>query len=201
MPNETVAIKRYPNRRFYAPHTSAYDSLPEIEKMIRDGYNVEIRDSQTDEDITRTVLTQIILDRQPEKMALFPTDMLHFIVRSNDLTSHFLRDYFRHSLTYLEYLQQHAAGASHLARPVHWVKAWIESLSGSAAKEADEPSGKGAAQTELAETSEDSVPAAHERNGTPDSDGANVAADDALVERLKQLEQRLAQLESRELPD
>ena len=98
MPDEPIVIKRYPNRRFYARHTSKYVSLQEIEEMVKSGKNVEIRDSQTSEELTRSVLTRIIMERQPEKMRLFPTDMLHFILRSNDVMSGFLRDYFQHSL-------------------------------------------------------------------------------------------------------
>ena len=100
--------------------------MPEIEEMIRAGHTVEIRDSQTAEDITHVVLAQIIMDRQPEKMSLFPIDMLHSIVRSNDMMTEFLRDYFRQSLTYLEYLKQHGTSAKGLANPVHWVKAWMD---------------------------------------------------------------------------
>ena len=62
-------------------------------------------------------------------MRLFPIDMLHFILRSNDVMSDFLRDYFRHSLPYLEYLQRHsAAAAKTLVQPIHWVKAWLDSI-------------------------------------------------------------------------
>jgi polyhydroxyalkanoate synthesis repressor PhaR len=126
MADETIQIKRYPNRRFYARNTSKYVSMPEIEEMIRAGHTVEVRDSQTGDDITHLVLTQIIMDRQPEKIALFPIEMLHSIVRSNDMMTEFLRDYFRHSLTYLEYLKQHGTSVKGLANPVHWVKAWLD---------------------------------------------------------------------------
>ncbi|MCA9119443.1 MAG: polyhydroxyalkanoate synthesis regulator DNA-binding domain-containing protein [Planctomycetaceae bacterium] len=128
MADDPIQIKRYPNRRYYAKHTSQYVSLPEIEEMVTSGETVEIRDSQTGEDLTRSVLTQIIMERQPEKMSLFPSDMLHFIVRSNDAMSDFLRDYFRHSLTYLDYLQRHSA-VTPLAQPMHWVKAWLDGIS------------------------------------------------------------------------
>lgn len=129
MSDDPIQIKRYPNRRYYARNTSTYVSLQEIEQMIQEGNNVEIRDSQTGEDLTRAVLTQMLLDRHPDKMALFPTAMLHFILRSNDVMSGFLRDYFRHSLTYLDYLQQHSRGASAFVQPMHWAKAWLDGLS------------------------------------------------------------------------
>ncbi len=129
MPDERIQITRYPNRRFYARNESRYVSLEEIEEMVRADKSVEIRDSQTDEELTGAVLTRIIMERQPEKMRLFPIDMLHFIVRSNDVMSDFLRDYFRHSLPYLEYLQKHSAAAvTTLVRPMHWMKAWLDSI-------------------------------------------------------------------------
>lgn len=126
MAEEPIQIKRYPNRRFYARNTSKYVTLPEIEQMIREGHTIEVRDSQTDELITHSVLTQIILERQPEKISLFPVPMLHSIVRSNEVMTDFLRDYFRHSITYLDYLQKHGTVAGGIANPMHWVKAWME---------------------------------------------------------------------------
>ena len=75
-----IRISRYPNRRFYDHSTSSYVSLENIEELVTSGKMVEIRDSQTDEDLTRAVLTRIIIERQPDKMQLFPVDMLHFIV-------------------------------------------------------------------------------------------------------------------------
>ena len=97
MADEPIRIKRYPNRRFYASHTSKYVSLTEIEQMICDGATVEIVDSQTGEDLTRAVLVQIIAERHPDKIAMFPTAMLHSILRANDVMVDFLHDYFRNS--------------------------------------------------------------------------------------------------------
>jgi polyhydroxyalkanoate synthesis repressor PhaR len=128
MPDSPITIKRYPNRRYYASNTSSYISLQDIEALVQQGHTVEIRDSQTGDDLTRTVLTQIIIERHPEKMSLFPIDMLHCILRSNDVMSGFLRDYFRHSLTYLNYLQRHSTSASSLVQPMHWVKTWLDGL-------------------------------------------------------------------------
>lgn len=127
--SEPIQIKRYPNRRFYARHTSRYVSLAEIEEMIQQGHTVEIRDSQTGEDLTRSVLTQIIMEQHPDKMKLFPVDMLHLILRSNDLMSDFLRDYFRQSLTYLDYLQKHSS-ATALVPPTNWFQAWLNAAAG-----------------------------------------------------------------------
>jgi polyhydroxyalkanoate synthesis repressor PhaR len=147
MTEATVQITRYPNRRFYTRTESRYVSLEEIEQMVRDGKQVEIRDSQTDEDLTATVLTRIIMDRQPEKMRLFPIDMLHVIVRSNDVMSEFLRDYFRHALPYLDYLQRHNPAVS-IVQPVHWVKAWLDGIAPRKANETSRPTSTTAAPLE-----------------------------------------------------
>lgn len=167
MADEPIQIKRYPNRRFYARNTSKYVSLPEIEEMIRQGHTVDVRDSQTGEEITQVVLAQIIMDRQPEKMALFPVAMLHSIVRSNDMMNEFLRDYFRHSLTYLDYLKQHDTSVPGLVNPVHWVKAWIDGFRGTNAV----------------------APAAAEEETA-------AAAKSEFAERIAELEERIRQLES-----
>lgn len=140
MAGAPIQIKRYPNRRYYARHTSQYVSLREIEALVQSDETVEIRDSQSGEDLTRAVLTQIIMERQPEKMSLFPADMLHCIVRSNDAMSGFLRDYFHHSLTYLNYLQRHGT-ATPFHQPMHWVKAWLDGI-------APKPAGEGEAHEE-----------------------------------------------------
>jgi polyhydroxyalkanoate synthesis repressor PhaR len=166
MSQAPIQIKRYPNRRFYARNTSKYVSLQDLENMIRDGERLQIQDNQTGEDITRQVLAQIILDRQPEKIALFPTDMLHLILRSNELMADFLRDYFRHSLTYLEYLQRHGAAAQKLTTPMHWARAWLDELSG----KRDQPAAESRAP-------------------------AGAADADALIKRIEQLEARIRQLE------
>ena len=128
MTDTPIPIKRYPNRRYYARNLSKYVSLQDIEEMVKAGDMVEIRDSQTGDDLTRSVLTQIIMERHPDKMSLFPTDMLHFILRSNDSMAGFLRDYFRQSLTYLDYLQQHSPTAGALNQPMHWMKMWLDGI-------------------------------------------------------------------------
>ena len=127
MPDAPIQITRYPNRRFYTSSESRYVSLQEIEMMIRDGKQVEIRDSQTNEDLTGTVLARIIMERQPDKMRLFPIDMLHSILRSNDVMSDFLRDYFRQALPYLDYLQKHNPAMT-MVQPMHWMKAWLDGI-------------------------------------------------------------------------
>ncbi len=164
MTEKPILIKRYPNRRYYARNTSKYVSLKEIEALVQNGQTVEIRDSQTDEDMTQSVLTQIIMDRHPEKMSLFPSDLLHLILQSNDAMSGFLGEYFRHSLTYLDLLRRNNPAATALL-PMNWVKSWLDSIS--------------------------SMP-------TTDVESTPMPESAQLAQRLKQLEERLEQLESGE---
>jgi polyhydroxyalkanoate synthesis repressor PhaR len=170
--DEHIRIKRYPNRRFYASNTSKYVSLTEIEEMIGDGATVEIVDSQSGEDLTRAVLVQIISERHPEKIAMFPTPMLHAILRANDVMVNFLRDYFRNSLSYLDYFQKHGTSGS-FEEPMHWMKAWLDNW-------AIRPPG---------DARQDSA-----MPGTPGDD------DRELAKRISQLERRIAELETERGP-
>jgi hypothetical protein len=80
------------------------------------------------------------MERQPEKMQLFPIDMLHFILRSNEAMSDFLHDYFRQALPYMDYLQRHGTAAINLAqKPMHWIKAWLDNLVPHHNANADQP--------------------------------------------------------------
>jgi polyhydroxyalkanoate synthesis repressor PhaR len=169
VPDSPIRIKRYPNRRFYASHTSSYLSLAEIEELVRNGKDVEIVDSQSGDDITRAVLVQMIAEGHPDKMAMFPSAMLHAMLRANDVMTGFLQDYFRNSLAYLDYLHQHGSSGS-LKQPVHWMKAWLESWS--------KPTRDGHGASPPSETVMDET-----------------AVGDPIAERMRQLEERIAQLE------
>jgi polyhydroxyalkanoate synthesis repressor PhaR len=167
MSNESIRIKRYPNRRYYAAHTSRYISLAEIEQLIRDGATVEIVDSQTGEDLTRTILLQIIAERHPDKFAIFPTAMLHSMLRANEVVSEYLQAYFRNALAYLEYVQMHAATGS-LEQPMHWMKAWLDSWP-------MPPNAKSAPKSKTKSTTK---------------------SDRGIAERIERLEERIAELEA-----
>ncbi len=80
---ELLEIKKYPNRRFYDATRSCHVTLQEVYDLIREGYDVRISDSRTGSDITNTVLVQIILDRDLSKLEIFPSSILHMMLRSN----------------------------------------------------------------------------------------------------------------------
>jgi polyhydroxyalkanoate synthesis repressor PhaR len=121
---EVVAIKRYPNRRLYDRQARRYITLQDLEDLVLGGKKIEVRDSRTGEDLTRSILTQILLERHPEKMEMFPVAMLHGILQANDLVLDFLRSYLRQSLAILEQMQQPTHLAPFLA-PMDWMRAMI----------------------------------------------------------------------------
>ena len=59
-----VVIKKYENRRLYNTAESRYINLEEITALIRKGGDVQVVDAKTGEDLTRPVLTQIVIDRK-----------------------------------------------------------------------------------------------------------------------------------------
>jgi polyhydroxyalkanoate synthesis repressor PhaR len=59
-----VTIKKYANRRLYDTESSAYITLDRLAQMVRDGREFEVVDAKTGDDITRQVLTQIIVDEE-----------------------------------------------------------------------------------------------------------------------------------------
>jgi polyhydroxyalkanoate synthesis repressor PhaR len=92
--NETIHITRYPNRRLYDRSQKKYVKLGDIEELILAGKNVQVQDSKSKEDLTRVILTQIILERHPERMDLMPVSFLHAMLRTDKLALDWLRAYF-----------------------------------------------------------------------------------------------------------
>jgi polyhydroxyalkanoate synthesis repressor PhaR len=57
-----IVIRKYANRRLYCPGTSSYVTLGDLTRMVKSGKAFVVYDIKTDEDITRSVLTQILLE-------------------------------------------------------------------------------------------------------------------------------------------
>jgi polyhydroxyalkanoate synthesis repressor PhaR len=136
MTSETIQIRRYPNRRLYDRSRQRYITLPNIEELVLQGQTVEIQDSQTGEDMTRQILTQILLERHPDKIAMFPVGMLHSMLRANNLVSEFWRRYLRQSLDALENLQR--SGVPFVS-PLDWMSAILPGLTSAGYGPAEAP--------------------------------------------------------------
>jgi polyhydroxyalkanoate synthesis repressor PhaR len=63
-PKQTVTIKKYANRRLYNTATSSYVTLENLAQMVKEGVEFNVYDAKTSEDITRSVLTQIIVEEE-----------------------------------------------------------------------------------------------------------------------------------------
>ncbi|MDZ4112658.1 MAG: polyhydroxyalkanoate synthesis regulator DNA-binding domain-containing protein, partial [Brevundimonas sp.] len=61
---ETVVIKKYANRRLYNTATSAYVTLEDLARMVREGVEFVVYDAKTNDDLTRQILTQIIFEEE-----------------------------------------------------------------------------------------------------------------------------------------
>ena len=81
-PNETkpVVVKKYANRRLYNTATSSYVTLDDLASMIKDGGDFVAYDAKTGEDITRSVLTQIIVEQEQKGQNLLPISFLRRLI-------------------------------------------------------------------------------------------------------------------------
>ncbi len=74
-------LKKYPNRRLYDTHSSSYITLADVKQMVLDGQPFEVRDAKTGDEITRSILLQIILEEETGGMPMFSTAMLAQVIR------------------------------------------------------------------------------------------------------------------------
>jgi polyhydroxyalkanoate synthesis repressor PhaR len=75
-----VVVKKYANRRLYNTATSSYVTLEDLAKMIKEGGNFIVHDAKTGEDITRSVLTQIIVEQEQKGQNLLPVSFLRQLI-------------------------------------------------------------------------------------------------------------------------
>jgi polyhydroxyalkanoate synthesis repressor PhaR len=75
-----VVVKKYANRRLYNTESSSYITLENLAEMIRRGRDFVVYDAKTSEDITRGVLTQIIVDEEAKGSAMLPTAFLRQLI-------------------------------------------------------------------------------------------------------------------------
>src|SRR5215467_11240329 len=81
-PDEPVIIKKYANRRLYNTGTSTYVTLEDLASMVKAGEDFVVYDAKTSEDITRSVLTQIIFEQEnKEGQNLLPITVLRQLIR------------------------------------------------------------------------------------------------------------------------
>lgn len=75
-----VIVKKYANRRLYNTETSSYITLDHLAEMTRNGRDFQVFDARTGEDITRSVLTQIVMEGEAGGQTMLPTSFLRQII-------------------------------------------------------------------------------------------------------------------------
>lgn len=79
--SDTRVIKKYPNRRLYDTATSSYITLADVKKLVLESIDFKVVDAKTGEDLTRSILLQIILDEEAAGAPMFSSDVLSHIIR------------------------------------------------------------------------------------------------------------------------
>ncbi|MCW8904969.1 MULTISPECIES: polyhydroxyalkanoate synthesis repressor PhaR [Sedimenticola] len=79
--SSTRIIKKYPNRRLYDTELSRYITLSDIRELVMKGTDFQVVDTNTNEDLTRSILLQIMLDEESGGEPLFSAKMLSQIIR------------------------------------------------------------------------------------------------------------------------
>jgi len=77
---EKVTIKKYANRRLYDTESSTYITLDRLAQMVREGREFEVVDAKSGDDITRQVLTQIIVDEEARGSTMLPINFLKQLI-------------------------------------------------------------------------------------------------------------------------
>ncbi len=80
MPSPRI-IKKYPNRRLYDTETSTYITLAEVKDLVLGYKDFQVLDAKSGDDLTRSILLQIILEEESGGMPMFSQDMLANIIR------------------------------------------------------------------------------------------------------------------------
>jgi polyhydroxyalkanoate synthesis repressor PhaR len=98
--DEPIVIKKYANRRLYNTASSAYVTLEHLSDMVKEGKDFVVYDAKTNEDITRSVLTQIIFEQEGRNgQNLLPISFLRQLIRFyGDNMQAFLPSYLEMSL-------------------------------------------------------------------------------------------------------
>jgi len=84
MKNSTVVIRKYENRRLYDTSASKYINLEDVAGMVRQGIDVEVIDSKTGEDLTRVILSQIIVEDAKGQPSGLPLEFLRQLIMATD---------------------------------------------------------------------------------------------------------------------
>ena len=116
-------IKKYPNRRLYDTTTSTYITLAEVRQLVMDHQNVVVRDAKTGEDLTRSILLQIILEEEAGGAPMFSEAVLANIIRFyGHAMQGFMGSYLEKNIQMFTDMQARLAEQSPGMTPEAWAK-------------------------------------------------------------------------------
>ncbi len=81
MPDKARLIKKYPNRRLYDTRTSSYITLADVKQLVLAREEFQVLDAKSGEDLTRSILLQIILEEEAGGAPMFTSDLLSHMIR------------------------------------------------------------------------------------------------------------------------
>ncbi len=114
-------IKKYPNRRLYDTDTSAYITLSEVRQLVMDGEAFVVSDAKTAEDLTRSILLQIILEQEANGSPMFTAPVLSNIIRFYGHTMQgFMGGYLEKNMQMLMEVQSKLGEQSKAVTPEMW---------------------------------------------------------------------------------
>ena len=104
---ETRVIKKYPNRRLYDTEKSQYVTLQQIRDLVLEEIPFIVIDQKTEEDITRSILLQIIFEQESETNPLFSNDNLERFIRFYNAGTHLgFSDFIGQGMTFFQQQQR-----------------------------------------------------------------------------------------------
>ena len=116
-------IKKYPNRRLYDTTTSTYITLAEVKQLVMASENLVVRDAKTSEDITRSILLQIILEEEAGGAPMFSEAVLANIIRFyGHAMQGFMGSYLEKNIQMFTDMQARLAELSPGMTPEAWAK-------------------------------------------------------------------------------
>ena len=115
-------IKKYPNRRLYDTEISSYITLEEVRQLIIDGEEFEVRDARSGDDLTRSVLLQIISEHEEHGQPIFSTRLLTQVIRFyGDALQGFMGNYLERSMElFLDQQHQFRSQLNNLMGQTPW---------------------------------------------------------------------------------
>lgn len=132
MAETPLQIKKYPNRRFYDATNSRHVTLSDLRDAVLAGEEIRVTDSRNGDDLTNAILTQIILEKDPLKLSVFPAPILHQIIRTqHQHLGGVFEQWMRQSIEaqrstqeqFARFLQNTLGGGAN-----DWTRSWFDAL-------------------------------------------------------------------------